>query len=69
MAKPVAALVPKAELQILPGVTHYTFLSTCNSVGRTVAKQICVDPEGVDRAAVHREVSTDALRFFERSLR
>jgi len=68
-AKPVAALVPKAELQVLPGVTHYTFLSTCNAAGRTVARQICVDPDGIDRSAVHRQVGTDALQFFERSLR
>jgi len=67
-AKPVAALVPKAELQILPSVTHYTFLSTCTLSGQTVAKQICVDPEGVDRTAVHRQTAADVLAFFQRSL-
>ncbi|WP_235835299.1 alpha/beta hydrolase family protein [Piscinibacter terrae] len=68
-AKPVAALVPKAQLQLLPGVTHYAFLSTCTMVGRTVARQICSDPEGVDRSAVHRQVGADAVQFFERTLR
>jgi predicted dienelactone hydrolase len=68
-ARPVAALVPKAELQLLPGVTHYTFLSTCTLVGKTVARQICSDPEGVDRAAVHRQTGADTLAFFDRTLR
>lgn len=68
-AKPVAALAPRAQLQLLPGVTHYTFLSTCNLLGRTVARQVCTDPEGVDRDAVHRQVSADALEFFNRTLK
>lgn len=68
-AQPVAALIPKAELQLLPNVTHYTFLSTCNALGRTVRGQLCTDPEGVDREVVHRQVSRDALDFFGRSLK
>jgi predicted dienelactone hydrolase len=68
-AKPVAAAIAKAELELLPGVTHYTFLSTCNAVGRTVKGQLCSDPQGVDREAVHAQVSRDAVEFFERSLR
>lgn len=68
-AKPVAALVPKAELQVLPDVTHYTFLSTCNAIGRTVARHLCIDPEGVDRTAKHQQVGEHALRFFERTMK
>lgn len=68
-AKPVAAAIPKAELDLLPQVTHYTFLATCTLLGRNVARPVCVDPEGVDREAVHRRVAQDALDFFNRTLR
>ena len=29
---------------------------------------ICKDPPGVDRAAVHRELASDAIAFFDASL-
>lgn len=68
-AKPLAAAIPRAELDVLPGVTHYTFLAPCNFVGRFVARQFCVDPGDVDRGAIHRKVSADALKFFDGALK
>jgi hypothetical protein len=32
------------------------------------APDICVDPSGVDRAAVHQQIDTDALAFFRKML-
>lgn len=67
-AKPVAAAIPKAELEVLPDVAHYTFLATCNFAGLFAARRICVDPDGVDRDAIHRRVSAEAVEFFNRVL-
>lgn len=67
-ARPVASAIKGAELSVLPKVTHYAFLARCTGLGRTVARQICADPDGVDREAVHSQVATDAAAFFTRSL-
>lgn len=66
-ARPVASAIKGAELAVLPKVTHYAFLAPCTALGRTVAKPICVDPEGVDRAALHAQVGADAAAFFGRA--
>ena len=68
-AKVIAAAIPKAELEILPGVAHYTFLAPCNIIGRFVARQLCVDPDGIDRETIHTKVGTDALGFFNAALK
>jgi predicted dienelactone hydrolase len=39
-AKLIAALIPGAELQILPNVTHYTFLPICNERGNSQVKEL-----------------------------
>ena len=48
---------------------HYTFLARCNLVGKVVARSLCTDLDEIDREEVHRRVSDDALRFFNRTLR
>ncbi|MEO6824867.1 MAG: hypothetical protein ABI167_09145 [Nitrosospira sp.] len=68
-AKLIAALIPGAELQILPNVTHYTFLPICNERGNSQVKELCFSPPGVDRNAVHQQVIGTALDFFSHTLR
>jgi predicted dienelactone hydrolase len=64
----LATHIKGATLTVVPGqVTHYTFLAACTPAGKDVLP-ICRDAEGIDRAAVHREVSELAWRFFERTL-
>jgi predicted dienelactone hydrolase len=67
-ARPIASAIPNAELEIIPSVAHYTFLGRCNLVGKVVARSLCSDPDGIDRAEVHRRVGADVLRFFDRTL-
>ena len=67
-AMPAAAAIPHAELQVLPGVTHYTFLPECRLLGAVFARQFCVDPDGIDRTAVQAAVAADAVRFFDHTL-
>src|SRR2546428_12896891 len=66
-ALPTSA-IPNAEIEIIPNVTHYTFLARCNLWGKVVARSLCADPEEIDREEVHRRVSADALKFFNRTL-
>jgi predicted dienelactone hydrolase len=68
-AEPMAAAIPDAKLRILPKVTHYSFLPTCNDKGNTYAKEICASPAGVDRDVLHQQVSANAVEFFGRTLR
>ncbi|MBX3658864.1 MAG: alpha/beta hydrolase [Ramlibacter sp.] len=67
-ARAIAAAIPAARLDVLPGVTHYTFLPECNLVGRLVAGPFCKDPDGVDRHATHAQASAAALQFFDATL-
>jgi predicted dienelactone hydrolase len=55
---------------VLPGgVGHYTFLSTCTDAGRKEMGVYCEDAPGVNRDAVHVQVSGMAVEFFERDLK
>lgn len=67
-AEIVAAAIPNAELEILPNVIHYTFLSTCTAEGKKYVKDLCNDPVGINRDAVHNSTANDALLFFNKSL-
>jgi predicted dienelactone hydrolase len=67
-ARRIAELVPGAQLSVLRGVGHYTFLAECLPAGVSGLPSLCHEDVGVDRAAVHREVSADAVAFFDRSL-
>jgi predicted dienelactone hydrolase len=64
-ARHFASLIKGARLTVLPGaVGHYAFLAECTPHGKEVVP-ICRDADGVDRVAVHAEVSRLALEFFE----
>lgn len=65
----VRAHVRGARETVLPNVAHYTFLDTCTAAGKAKLAVECGDPAGVDREAVHAQVSEMAVRFFERALR
>ena len=65
----IAGRIPGSTLEILPGVTHYSFLPGCTEVGRNVAKLFCADPVGVDRNDLHRRIAAQAVSFFDSALR
>lgn len=59
-----------ARETVLPGgVEHYTFLDDCTAAGKAALPEFCADRPGVDRAAVHSEVSSMAVTFFSRALK
>ena len=55
-------------IKMIPKAGHYVFLSPCSPQLTMEAPDICVDPSGVDRAAVHQQIDTDALAFFRKTL-
>ena len=58
-----------ARETILPGVPHYTFLDACTPAGKEASPGYCTDPPGVDRVAVHNQVSDLAIQFFAHTFR
>jgi predicted dienelactone hydrolase len=64
----MAKTVPTAK-EIVRDVGHFTYAPLCRAViGKALAGQICVDPDGVDRVQVHADVAKDAKAFFASSL-
>ncbi|HZZ11358.1 MAG TPA: alpha/beta hydrolase [Paraburkholderia sp.] len=64
----IAALLPKADVAILPGAAHYTFLDTCLPERVARLATICSDNPGVDRDAVHAQATGLARDFFAATL-
>lgn len=65
----VARLLPsRPTVRVVPGAGHYVFLAPCSDALARVAPDICRDPPGVERAAVHAELNRTIAAFFERTL-
>jgi predicted dienelactone hydrolase len=64
-----AKLLPDAKVDVLRGpIGHYTFLHECTDAGKAQL-DICRDDATIDRARVHEDVASRALKFFRRVLR
>ena len=68
-ARPLAESAPRAELWVLPGVDHYTFLGPCGWAGKLVLGEICVESQQLSRTQTLERVAADASAFFARTLR
>jgi len=58
----IATLMPQATYQSIPGATHFSFLAECSVLGRIIIgltgeENICADPGGRDRAAIHADLN------------
>ncbi len=64
----LAQTIPGAS-EVTRDVGHFTYVPECKPfIGVIVAKLICSDPEGVDRAAVHRVVGKAVVVFFNKTM-
>jgi predicted dienelactone hydrolase len=52
-----------------PGAGHYAFIPPCSPQMASRIAQICKDPPGFDRAAMHAQIIKDAIVFFDETLR
>ncbi len=63
-----ASLPTPPEYTLVPKAGHYVFMPPCMPGLKEEAQEICTDPPGVDRVKLHRELATDVVRFFTRTL-
>ena len=60
-----AKLIPGADLEQLPGVGHYDFLSACTEAGKTVVPQCKTQ---IPQTDTHSQAIAAAQKFFGRNL-
>jgi predicted dienelactone hydrolase len=59
----------RAAREVLRPVGHFAYVPECRPlIGAVLARQICHDPQGVDRGAVHTQVAHDVIEFFGKAL-
>jgi len=64
-----AALPTKPESHPVPGAAHFAFLAPCSPQLAKAAPEICLDGNGFDRAAFHREMNGKVAAFFAARLK
>ena len=62
-----ARVIPRAQLQALPGVGHYDFLSACTPAARARAVPLCM-AIGVSQAQTHFQALQMALNLFANAM-
>lgn len=68
-AEALARKLPQTpDYKLLAGAGHFVFMAPCNDELRASAPVMCNDREGVDREDIHRNLSAEAVRFFEDAL-
>jgi predicted dienelactone hydrolase len=64
-AEYAARYIPGAQLWVIPGeVDHEIFTNECDEEGRSEFPEGCIDKPGVDRHALHGEITEAALACF-----
>lgn len=58
-------LPERPETHVVPGATHYSFLTPCGLIG---PPQLCRDGKGFDRRAFHRAFNDAVVKFFQTTL-
>lgn len=57
-------LTPSRTPEVIAGAGHYIFLAPCSPALGARAPGICLDPPGVDRITVHRQLDEELITFF-----
>lgn len=64
----LAAALPRSpQLQTIPG-GHFVFTDICSPSLKASSPEVCEDPPGVDRAAVHAALQAQIIGFFTKNL-
>ncbi len=70
--KNVEALARKlpevSDFKLLAGAGHFVFMAPCDDEQRATQPVLCTDAMGVDRENIHRDLSSEAVRFFGTAL-
>jgi predicted dienelactone hydrolase len=68
-AEMVRRLLPSPpETHVVPRAGHYVFIAPCPELLAGIVPEICIDPEGVDRAAIHAAMEREVVAFFTAKL-
>lgn len=68
-AERIAQMLPRPpEYQVIDRAGHYVFLAPCPSALAARIPEICKDPPGIDRAAIHERLNAEMIDFFRRTL-
>lgn len=62
------ALPREAEYQVIERASHYAFIAPCSPTLAQGVPEICRDPAGVDRVAIHLRLNAEISDFFARTL-
>lgn len=70
-AKILASKIKKAAFTLIPGsANHYVFLNEVTKGGKLLLdKRVALDPPSVNRAQIHEEIGSSAVRFFNEHLK
>lgn len=63
-----ASIIPNNHYLQIQNAGHYTFLSECTNFGKKVLTGLCYDTPNADRNEIHKNVSKEALNFFDAQL-
>ncbi|KRP59332.1 alpha/beta hydrolase family protein [Pseudomonas trivialis] len=70
--KNAAALARKLpeppDFKLLAGAGHFVFMAPCDSDQLAAMPAVCTDADGVDREGIHRDLISEAGRFFSHTL-
>lgn len=64
----IAGFLPQANVLMLPGATHYTFMDVCVPANVERRASLCKDEPDVNREAVHEATAARVLTFFDAAL-
>jgi predicted dienelactone hydrolase len=68
-AERIAELLPRPpEYQVMDRAGHYVFLAPCPWTMAWRIPEICKDPPGIDRAAIHERLNAEMIDFFRATL-
>ena len=56
------------DFKLLAGAGHFVFMAPCNDEQIVNTPGLCTDADGVDREGIHRDLISEAGRFFSRTL-
>jgi predicted dienelactone hydrolase len=63
-----ANLPSKPDYRVVPNAGHFAFAAPCSPLQVAAAPKVCVDANGFDRVAFHKQLNAAVLEFFRKHL-
>ena len=61
-------VIKEPDFKLLAGAGHFVFMAPCNEEQIRAMPALCTDADGVDREDIHRNLISEAGRFFSHVL-